>query len=334
MNEHEIERVAAAVMYEGYPLYPYRLAVKNVRRRTFGTVQPRGSGSDQMHSEVLVEGERSVVTAKIRFLQVQERTVGEGTAAPEEFPRVAALDVRGMCHVPCREGIERDLCLEPFPLQKLQKRLERREFRFRGERRRELLWDADGKVVGDLVRERQDILGHAELRAQALREGLFRLTLRLVNATESPDPSELGSAEGRSLMAAHAILRVRGGRFLSLSDPPAADAEHARSCRNTGCWPVLIGDPAAAGTLLCSPILLPDYPRLAEESPGDLFDGTEIDGILSFRMQTPKESEKREMPSIDPRARAILEQTETLGRRQWESLHGAWRPAPELRDAP
>ena len=73
MNEREIERVAAAVMYEGYLLYPYRLSVKNVRRWTFGTVPPGGA---EIRSEVLVEGSApGAVTARIRFLQVQQRTV-------------------------------------------------------------------------------------------------------------------------------------------------------------------------------------------------------------------------------------------------------------------
>jgi hydrogenase maturation protease len=329
VKEQEIERLAAAVMYEGYLLYPYRLSVKNVRRWTFGTVQPRGSESDRMRCEVLVEAdESSALTAKIRFLQVQERTVGEGSTASEEFPRVAALDVSGVRHVPWQEGIERDLCLGPLSLQGLVERPERGEFRFREDRRRELLRDAEGKVAGDLIRERQDISGHAEVRADRLREGLFRVTLSLVNASELPDPSDMRASEARSLMASHAILSVRGGRFLSLTDPPAADAEHARSCRNTGCWPVLVGDPASADAVLCSPIILPDYPKLAAESPGDLFDATEIDEILSLRIRTLTDSEKRDMASIDPRARAILERTEALARRQLESLHGTWRPAP------
>src|SRR5262249_46969738 len=118
-----------------------------------------------------------------------------------------------------------------------------------------------------------------------------------------------------------------------LTDPSPGEADAARACRHLGWWPVLVGDPATADAILCSPIILPDFPRVAEESPGDLFDGTEIDEILSLRIRTLTEDEKREMASIDRRARAILERTEALARREMESLHGAWRRVSEDRHA-
>ncbi len=39
-------------------------------------------------------------------------------------------------------------------------------------------------------------------------------------------------------------------------------------------------------TVLASPIILYDYPQIAPESAGDLFDGTEIDEILMLRIMT------------------------------------------------
>jgi len=312
MNEREIERVAAAVMYEGYLLYPYRLSVKNVRRWTFGTVPPGGAG---IRSEVLVEGgSAATVTAKIRFLQVQQRTVGR--ADGETFSRVESLEVSGDLHVPWQEGLEREAALGPVPLKGL---FASRTFRFGAEQHREILREAGGGIAGVVDRETRNLAGRVDLRAEPVRPGLFRLTVSILNESAIDDPTD---AEPRSLMAAHAILHVDSGRFLSLTDPPIADADHARACRNVGVWPALIGDPTS---VLCSPIILPDYPRLAEESPGDLFDGTEIDEILSLRIRTLTESEKREMASIDPRARAILERTEALARRELASLHGAWR---------
>jgi len=320
MNEREIERVAAAVMYEGYLLYPYRLSVKNVRRWTFGTVPPGGA---EIRSEVLVEGSApGAVTARIRFLQVQQRTVRR--AEGETFSPVESLEVSGVLHVPWQEGIEREVVLGAAPLHGLSVI---RSFRFDSEQRREFLREAGGKIAGVVDRDTGDLAGRVELRAEPVRPGLFRLAVALLNESAIDDPTD---GERRSFMAVHAILHVDSGRFLSLTDPPAADVDPARSCRNVGLWPVLIGDPAS---VLCSPIILPDYPRLAEESPGDLFDGTEIDEILSLRIRTLTESEKREMASIDPRARAILQRTEALARRELASLHGAWRSAGEARHA-
>ena len=77
--------------------------------------------------------------------------------------------------------------------------------------------------------------------------------------------------------------------------------------------------------LLSSPIILYDYPQVAPESPGDLFDATEIDEILTLRILAMTDDEKREMAAIDPRARALLERTEALTAADMERLHGTLR---------
>jgi hypothetical protein len=42
MNFASVEKIAAAVLYEGYILYPYRAtAIKNRQRWNFGTLYPR-----------------------------------------------------------------------------------------------------------------------------------------------------------------------------------------------------------------------------------------------------------------------------------------------------
>ncbi len=77
--------------------------------------------------------------------------------------------------------------------------------------------------------------------------------------------------------------------------------------------------------MLSSPIILYDNPQVAPESPGDLFDSTEIDEILSLRIMTLTDDEKRAMKSVDDRTRALLERTESLARQQLAGLHGALR---------
>jgi hypothetical protein len=77
--------------------------------------------------------------------------------------------------------------------------------------------------------------------------------------------------------------------------------------------------------MLSSPIILYDYPQIAPESAGDLFDGTEIDEILALRILTLTEDEKREMREGDERARQILERTESLPAEQFAKLHGTLR---------
>jgi hydrogenase maturation protease len=132
-------------------------------------------------------------------------------------------------------------------------------------------------------------------------------------------------ALARSLVSAHTILEVRGGEFVSLVDPPEAYRSYAGACQNLGTWPVLVGEQGERDTMLSSPIILYDYPLIAPESPGDLFDGAEIDEILSLRILTMTEEEKREMRQSDDRARHILERTETLPEGHFAKLHGVLR---------
>ena len=128
-----------------------------------------------------------------------------------------------------------------------------------------------------------------------------------------------------SLLSAHAILHIPGGEFISAIDPPAELQEAARACENRVVWPVLIGEEGARDAMLASPIILYDYPQIAPESAGELFDGTEIDEILALRILTLTDEEKQEMRRGDDRARQILERTESLPPEHMMKLHGVLR---------
>jgi len=110
-----------------------------------------------------------------------------------------------------------------------------------------------------------------------------------------------------ALCSTHTLLV--GGHFVS--------ATLADGCENVGTWPVLVG----ADSMLSSPIILEDHPRIAPESPGDLFDGGEIDGLLALNILALTDQEKAEMRE-DPRTRAILERTENLTEEQLWTLSG------------
>src|SRR6185369_9516919 len=97
----------------------------------------------------------------------------------------------------------------------------------------------------------------------------------------------------------------------------------AAACQNVGTWPVLVGDEEKQerDTVLSSPIILYDYPRVAPESRGDLFDNSEIDEILTLRIMTMSDEEKREMRNVDARARRLLERTETMPQEDLLAMH-------------
>ena len=97
---------------------------------------------------------------------------------------------------------------------------------------------------------------------RAPRAGLHRVTV----TSRTRRPYEAGTREEalkQTFCSTHTVLRARGGEFVSLTDPPEALRHAAEECANEGAWPVLVGDPRRRSTLLSSPIILPDYPRVA-----------------------------------------------------------------------
>ena len=86
--------------------------------------------------------------------------------------------------------------------------------------------------------------------------------------------------------------------------------------------------------MLASPIILYDYPSIAPESTGNLFDATEIDEILSLRILTHTDEEKREMRESDDRVRELLERTESMPDEQFIKLHGILRGLGPVKGEP
>ena len=79
------------------------------------------------------------------------------------------------------------------------------------------------------------------------------------------------------------------------------------------------------GRSLASPIVLYDDPAIAAESQGDLFDGTEIDEILTLRTMTQTDEEKRQARATDPRAAAIVDRVDAMPPELLDRLHGTVR---------
>jgi hypothetical protein len=320
----DVGRIADAVLYEGYVLWPYRRsAVKNQRRWTFGGVYPKAHCSAhpddpfEMITECLVEaGAETRVEVCVRFLHVVSRQVMSRTA--EWLEPVDEVEAEGTRHVSWDEATERELTrgdLRPAALESPA----RIAIEIPAGTSEESLGEA-----GAIVRSWRSLAGELEIDARRLEDGLFRLGVRISNTTpfEGRDREQ---AIRQSFCSTHTVLRVEGGAFVSLTDPPDELHEAAAACRNAGTWPVLVGAEGERHTLLSSPIILPDYPQIAPESPGDLFDSGEIDQLLTLSILTLTDEERRQMREADPRAREILERTESLSEEELMRLHGAVR---------
>lgn len=347
MSLETARAVADAVLYEGYVLYPYYASAdKNRVRWQWGVIGPQGAEDDgaaegpALQAECLVRGgAETTVQVHLRFLHVRqrqvERALDDGGFAPAEELAVGDRAVVGW-----DEAVSEHLVLHPGPLGATGALGEQGwtdEIRLPGDEEVELVSGPEGATAGRIVRRRWPLTGVVRVSAEPVSEGedptsptavgggLHRLRVRLENTAVWTGGGTRDDALRRSFVAAHLVLVAEQGSFVSLMDPPPAAAAAAAACEQLRVYPVLVGDPERADTVLVSPIILYDYPEIAPESPGELCDGTEIDELLTLRVLTLTEEEKAKARATDPLAAEIIDRAEGLTPAAFDRLHGAIR---------
>jgi hypothetical protein len=244
MNFDPVEKIAAAILYEGYMLYPYRpTAIKNRQRWNFGTLYPRAYAKGQRPEEpfslvaecLAVAETRATVDLRLRFLQLAVERTSEHTDLRLDnlitSPLVMTVAMEG--------GLE-------------------------------ISWRISAQTMGD---------------------GSCKVRVEVQNISRLPGGAEAKRDDALpfSLASAHLLVGLTGGEFVSLLDPQEDYRASANSCANTGVFPVLAGE--GRSMMLCSPIILYDYPQIAPESAGDFFYGTEMDEMLTLRVLTLTDAE-------------------------------------------
>lgn len=316
MNPELVDKIARAVLYEGYILYPYRpSAIKNRQRWSFGVLYPEAwvvgqSGSDRsyLQMECLAIGSlHSKLQPTLRFLHLVSRARDDEAQWEEAIERSIRVD---------------EVCLNALVSDRL-----RQSFSFPATERSEQ----------GLIYKQELLQGEVELSATRVHDQIFQIRVRVQNTTPLKNLNR-SEALLRSLASAHVVLHLKDGEFVSQTDPAESLSAVAEHCENIGVWPVLAGEKGSLDTMLGSPTILPDYPQVAPESSGDLFDATEIDEILSLRILTMTDAEKAEMRESDEHARRILERLETNPAEHLMQLHGTirgmrsenWTEGPQL----
>ncbi|MEV0448521.1 hypothetical protein [Streptomyces sp. NPDC050600] len=335
--------VADAVLFEGYVLYPYRAsAAKNRLRWQFGVlVPPSWTAAAEEHdlqlTQCLMEPRTGAELAvEVRFLRAQRRTVEElredGTYAP-----TGELRLPDRVLVAWDEGVEERVTLV-VPVAELRGDGTALPFTRPAAEETEDVTDADGRVLGRLVRRREEISGTLRISTAEL-DGPYRVERLSVTVENTSDwtaerDTDRHAALPHSLVATHTLLRIDGGSFLSMTDPPEWARGAVAACRNLHTWPVLAGEPGRDDLMLSSPIILEDHPAIAPESPGALYDATEIDEILALRTAALTDEEKREARGTDARAAAVIELADTMPPEVLERLHGAVRSLQNVTGPP
>lgn len=319
-------KVADAVLYEGYVLYPYRASSqKNQVRWQWGVLLPRphaeASGEAwRSRTECLVEpGQEARLQLKLRFLQVQHKQLEKREG--DDFKPVDALEVGAEHWSTWDEGVEQESDAE-FALAELLDAPCETEIVVPGDQ------EVEPVEGGRVVRTRWPVSGLVRAAAERIDGpyGLVRIRVDVENGTPFDEPgASRDIALRHSLVAAHLLLAVTDGAFVSPLDHPEWAAGAVAACENTGMWPVLVGEEGSRDVMLSSPIILYDYPQIAPESPGELFDGTEIDEILSLRTMALTDEEKRQARGTDPRAARLIDRVDNMPPEILERLHGTVR---------
>jgi hypothetical protein len=324
MNFDSVEEIAAAILYEGYILYPYRpTAVKNRQRWNFGTLYPRiyaegqrPAESFRLVAECLVTADANAsVEIKVSFLQLMRApgsAVAEGNALTDSYlgdPRLTDPSLAW------EEAIERTSVHRDLRLQ-------------------DLLGCSVARTVAFESADEEALQGTLTIGAEQRGDGACKLRVEFENESSLVGGAAAKREEAlpRSFVSAHVLLGIEGGEFISLLDPGERFRESAAACCNVGVFPVLAGEEPERRMMLCSPIILYDYPKIAPESAGDFFDGTEMDEMLTLRVLTLTDAEKQAMRDGDARARSILGRTEALSDEAMAKVHGAVRGLRTLRE--
>jgi len=328
-------KVADAVLYEGYLLYPYRRsAQKNRTRFQFGVLMPPPYRNVDSHepsasqTECLVECPPDAeIDVGLRFLHLQRRTVQRVDPGTGVASDTGTLSVNGTEYGSFDEAVEREQHLHGRIAELLDVGTELR-FDVQRSQQAEELTGRDGAPAGRLVRRCEALAGAVVARAErtAGPYGAIKLHVRVENRTTPLVP--LASRDDGlkyALIAAHLLIGVTGGTFLSMTDPPQWAAGEVAGCENVGTWPVLAGPADCRDLMLCSPVILYDHPEVAPESAGDLFDATEIDEILTLRTLALTDAERQEARATDQRAADLIDRLDGLPPEMLERMHGAIR---------
>ena len=243
-------RVADAVLFEGYLLYPYRAsAQKNRLRWQFGVLTPPGfpDEPDRSRTEVLLERRPgAVLHLRLRFLQLRARSVHDTERPPRRragrrrrpaLPLGGGRAAGGRRRAPRRRAGRSHTV--PFALPAEH--------------------DVEPVTGGRVERRCLPLNGRLVVAAEPLPGpyDVLRLRIDVVNDSACPDGAPREVALRTSLIAAHTLVAVTAGAFLSATDPPEWALPATRELDNRHTWPVLAGPDGRTDLLLSSA----DHPR-------------------------------------------------------------------------
>lgn len=286
---NKIEQIADAILYEGYNLFPFRKsALKNQKRFNFGILSPQNWAENRVNEAYLQQTECLIFSENEDFEICLKTRFLQIENSKEDW------------QVTIPREVEND-----FDFSEISDREKTFKFNF----------SADESF--------RQINGEIKISVAKLDDNLFKFTLILENLSEIYElkNSSLKDILPSSFLSTHSILEIKNGKFISLLETPKEFELYAKTCENVGTFPVLVGDREKQNYILSSPIILYDFPEVAENSFDNFFDGTEIDELMVLSILALTDEEKSEVRKTDKKAAAILDKLENAKPEDLMKLH-------------
>lgn len=279
---NKIEQIADAILFEGYNLFPFRKsALKNQKRFNFGIISPKSWAENQTNENYFQQTECLVFCGNEDFMISAKIRFLQVDVSENDWQETTSREV--LCEVSLAEILDFEKVVEfDFPAEN------------------------DFRVLN----------GEVKISVSRLADNLFKLKLILENLSES-SKNILPS----SFLSTHSILEIENGEFVSLLETPREVEDFAKSCENIGTFPVLVGEKDGKHFILSSPIILYDFPEVAENSFANFFDGTEIDELMVLSILALTDEEKSEIRKTDEKAANILDKLENAKPEDLMKLH-------------
>lgn len=191
----------------------------------------------------------------------------------------------------------------------------------------EIIGSFNLKKTGNIEYQEGKLRGKIKFSITKHDSNVYKIRFAFENLTDVEQCSKLSREEilQFSFVSTHTIFEIEKGKFISLLETPDGFTEATKSLENIGVFPVLIGDKAKQNNILSSPIILYDFPVIAEKSFDNFFDGLEIDELMILNLMALSEDEKRQIAETDERTKQIIEKIENLNSEDLLNLHAHLR---------
>jgi len=289
--DQTLQEITTSLLYEGYALYPYRTtALKNKTPIPFGVIYPEKYGAQNKYSDSRMRTESLLI----------------GNDETELIVTIKFLQVHNSNNewqaeerqVISRQVNIRDLLCNNIDL----------FFKFSGQN------------------DSLEIEGHATIHLKKMNgwKDTFLLSVSIANTTPVPDNVSGHKILEYAFVSTHTILECRNGEFISEQNPREEFRELVKGCHNLRTYPVLIDEENT--TMLSSPIILYDHPKINNESKGELFDGTEMEEALWLHINALTESEKEQLSTVDEKIQSLLDTAKQITPTELIHLHDYLKP--------